>query len=254
MIDLHCHVLPGIDDGPATLRESVELARAAAAQGTRVIVATPHVNARFANRAAAIAAAVARLNQALGDAGVELTVRPGAELAMTSLYELDADELAALALGGAGGRWLRLECPFTVAIEGFVGVVGELQRLGHRILLAHPERCNGFQRQPQRLAGLVEAGALASVTASSFDGRFGRDAHRLALAMVEHDLVHNVASDAHDSHRRPPELAAPLLRAGLEGQLDWLTSAIPAAILAGDDAMPPRPQVERPARRRRLFR
>ena len=114
MIDLHCHVLAGVDDGPATLAESVAMARAAAAQGTRTIVATPHVNARFPNRAAQIAAGVAQLNASLREAGVELEVLPGAEIAMTVLDQLDGGELESLGLGG--GRWLLIECPFTLAV------------------------------------------------------------------------------------------------------------------------------------------
>jgi protein-tyrosine phosphatase len=238
VIDMHCHVLPGIDDGPATIEESVALARVAAAQGTRTIVATPHVNHRFPNRAAEIAERVRELNDCLRAAEIELEVKPGAEIAMTSLDELDADELAALTLGG--GRWLLLECPFTLAIDGFAGAARELQAAGHRVVLAHPERCHGFQRRRELLEGLVAGGCLVSITAGALVGSFGGESRKMAMGLVRDGLVHNVASDAHDPHHRPPELAEPLKRAGLGAEAEWLADGVPAAILAGTE-LPPRP-------------
>jgi protein-tyrosine phosphatase len=243
MIDLHCHVLPAVDDGPATMEESVQLARAAAEQGTTTIVATPHVNVRFPNRAAGIAAAVDAVNERLRDEDVALEVRPGAEIAFTGLEQLSDGELAALGLGG--GRWLLIECPFTVAIDGFAAAVRELQAGDHGVVLAHPERCSGFHRHRDVLAALVEEGALTSITASSLTGDFGREPRRMAFDMLHGGLVHNVASDAHDPSYRSPELSAPLERAGLTAQLGWLTGDVPAAILAGADP-PPRPEGELP--------
>jgi protein-tyrosine phosphatase len=241
MIDLHCHVLPGIDDGPATLEESVAMARVAAQQGTRTIVATPHVNLRFPNRAPEIADAVEALNRRLRSDGVELEVRQGAEIALVGLHQLGDGELAALGLGA--NRWLLIECPFTVAIEAFAAAIRKLQELGHSIVLAHPERSAGFHRQRDVLAALVDEGVLTSITASSLIGGFGREPRRMAFEMLSHGLVHNVASDAHDPIHRSPQLAAPLASVGLQNQLEWLTEAVPAAILAGSDP-PPRPEGE----------
>lgn len=248
MIDLHCHALPGIDDGPATLAESIALVRAAAAQGTRTIVATPHVNTRFPNRAGVIARAVKELNEALAQAGVAVEIRPGAEIAMTALDQLDDADLTALALGGEGGTALLIECPFTPAVQGFAGAVTRLQERGRRIVLAHPERCAGFQLHPELLAQLIADGALASVTAASVAGRFGREARRLALEMLDAGLVHNFASDGHDGAGRPPAIAEPLRAAGLGEQLEWLTELVPAAILAGAP-LPPRPDGPEPGGR-----
>lgn len=260
MIDLHCHVLAGIDDGPETLEGSVALARAAAAQGTRTIVATPHVNTRFQNRADAIAAAVGALNARLAEERVAVEVRPGAEIAMTSLSDLGREQLAALALGGDGGRWLLIESPFTLAIDPFLAAVRGLQDTGHGVVLAHPERCAGFQHRPELVEGLVRDGALVSITAGSLVGDFGREPRKLALALVGHGLVHNVASDAHDAQQRPPSLAAPIRQAGIEPQLGWLTDAVPAAILAGEDlprresATATAPEPSEPGGWRRLLR
>ncbi len=107
-------------------------------------------------------------------------------------------------------------------------------------MLAHPERCPAFQRDPPALERLVRAGLLTSVTAGSLGGRFGNEARRLALALAREGLLHNVASDAHDAVNRTPELAAELERAGLAPLAPWLTEAVPAAILAewGDPTAP----------------
>src|SRR5271163_1297670 len=116
MIDLHCHVLPGIDDGPRTLEESLALARAAADGGVHEIVATPHVSWDHPNEAADIAQRVDALNGHLRDAGIEVRVRPGAELAFTRIADIPEEELAALTLGG--GPWLLVEPPFTPSVVG----------------------------------------------------------------------------------------------------------------------------------------
>jgi protein-tyrosine phosphatase len=253
VIDLHSHVLPGIDDGPATIEGSLALARAAAAEGTDVLVATPHVNSRYANDPETIARAVAALNELLAAEGVALEVRRGAELAMSRVVEMDAALLAHFALGG--GEWLLVECPLSPAPTGFDIVVLDLQRRGHRVLLAHPERSPIFQRDPRKLESLVAAGALASITAGALVGRFGGEVRRFALRLVHDGLAHNVASDAHDHIQRPPELAADLRTAGLEPLADWLTRAVPSAVLDGGE-IPPRPAsvvlplVEEPQRSR----
>ncbi len=107
-------------------------------------------------------------------------------------------------------------------------------------MLAHPERCPAFQRDPPTLERLVRAGLLTSVTAGSLGGRFGGEARRLALALAREGLLHNVASDAHDAVNRTPEIAAELERAGLAPLAPWLTGAVPAAILDGGE-IPPAP-------------
>jgi len=255
MIDLHCHVLPGIDDGPATIERSVGLARAAASSGTRIIVATPHVSWRYPNEADTIARLTAQLNDRLAADGVPLEVRAGAEIALTRAAEIDPDQLMALRLGA--GPWLLLEPPFTPIVTGLDGVVAELQTKGHRIVLAHPERCPAFHRDPQALESLVSAGVLTSITAGSLVGRFGGPVRRFAMRLIASGLVHNVASDAHDVDRRPPGIAAELARAGLEVNADWLTRAVPDAILSGKEIPPcPNPPAltTRRSRRRRWLR
>ncbi len=238
MIDLHCHVLPGIDDGPASLEDSVALARAAAAGGVQTIVATPHVSWDYPNDAATIARLVATVNERLRDECVAVTIVRGAELAFTRIADIPDAELAELGLGG--GRWLLVEPPFTPSVVGLENVIAGLRARGHEVVLAHPERCPAFHRDLDSLTRMSGSGVACSITAGSLVGRFGREVRRFALALVEAGLVHNVASDAHDALRRPPGLAAELEEAGLGGLRAWTTEAVPRAILAGE-ALPRRP-------------
>jgi protein-tyrosine phosphatase len=239
VIDLHCHVLPGIDDGPDTAADSVELARAAAAAGTSTIVATPHVSWRYDNDAATIARLVEEVNTAIAVAGIELNVVAGAEIAMTRAADLTPGDLSALAIGTSS--WLLIECPFSTTVAGLDTLIWELQEQDHGIVLAHPERCPAFQRDVGMLESLVHGGGvLTSITAGSLVGHFGRTVRRFALSLFEAELVHNVASDAHDARGRRPGMAAELQQAGLEPLADWLTREVPGAILAGQE-IPPRP-------------
>lgn len=249
MIDLHCHVLPGIDDGPRTIEESLALVRAAAAAGTQTIVATPHSSARYPNRPEAIASLVEELRERLGAERIAMDIRPGAEIAMTHVSEIDPAELSAMRLGG--GPWLLFEPPFVPVVTGLGRAVAALQEQGHRIVLAHPERCPAFHRDLDLLRALVGDGALASITAGSLVGRFGKQVRRLAERLMAEGLVHNVASDAHDARWRPPGVAAELARAGLGELAGWLTRDVPAAILSGAE-IPQRPHASKAARQKRL--
>lgn len=240
VIDLHCHVLPGIDDGPATIEDSIALARAAAAGGTRTIVATPHVNWRYHNRTETIAQLARELEERLKAEGVPIEIRPGAEIAMTRVGDIDRAELPRLGLGE--GPWLLLEPPFAPLAGGLDAIVVSLQRSGRQIVLAHPERCPVFHRDPRMLRALVDAGSLTSITAGSLVGRFGETVRRFALGLAQEGMIHNVASDAHDNIRRSPGMARELDQAGLGPLTEWLTQEVPAAILDGSD-IPSRPAV-----------
>jgi protein-tyrosine phosphatase len=178
VIDLHCHLLPGIDDGPATLEGSVAIARAAAAKGTRTIVATPHVSARYPNAAGAISRLAEEVARRLADEHIELAVHPGAEIAMDRTVDLSAEELDRLTLGK--GPWLLVESPFSPMTVGIDLLLSGLLRRGHHIVLAHPERCPAFHRDPELLRRLVQEGLLVSVTAGSLVGQFGNQAKRSA--------------------------------------------------------------------------
>jgi protein-tyrosine phosphatase len=241
VIDLHCHVLPGIDDGPKTIEGSLALSRAAVAAGIRTLVATPHVNAGRRNDADTIARLVDEMNRRLAEEGVALDVLPGAEIALTYLAEIDPAELSRLGLGG--GRWLLVEPPFVSVAVGLESLVLDLQRRDHRIVLAHPERCQALQRDRTVVRSLADAGVLMSITSGSLAGRFGGEVRRYALELAREGLIHNVTSDAHDDVRRPPSIAKELEEAGLAPLSGWLTQTVPAAILS-DGEIPPRPAAQ----------
>jgi protein-tyrosine phosphatase len=241
VIDLHCHVLAGIDDGPETIEGSLALARVASELGTHRIVATPHVSFRYPNDSATIERLVRETNVAFAGAGLALDLVAGAEVALTRAAEMPPEELCALGLGG--GPWMLLECPFTPIATGLDTLIRMLEGAGHRVILAHPERCLAFHREPRVLESLVEDGVLTSVTAGSLVGRFGGAVRRFALELADAEMIHSVASDAHDAEQRRPGIAEELAQAGLAGLAEWLTDAVPAAILAGEEEIPPRPHV-----------
>jgi protein-tyrosine phosphatase len=253
VVDLHAHILPGIDDGPSTSAQAVAIARAAVAAGTRVLAATPHVNARFDPAPAEIAQGVEELRALLAAEDVPLQLVGGAEIAQARVAELDDEALCALALGS--GRHVLLECQPPAARDVEADVHDLLER-GHGVLLAHAERCEVFRSDPPLVARLVEAGALVSITAASFTGAFGGGAERLALALLANGLVHDIASDAHDPEHRSPDQRPARRRVermrGGDEWWRWLTDAVPAALIAADP-LPPAP-AEPPATRRRRLR
>jgi protein-tyrosine phosphatase len=253
VIDLHCHVLPGVDDGPRSLEGSLDLARAAAREGTRTLVATPHVNHRYPTPADTMRKSVERVNGALHEAGIPVEVAPGAEIAHDTLPRLGEEELRALTLGG--GHSVLLEAPLGAVGPEFEQAFDGLRERGLGVVIAHPERCPSFHRDPDRLGKLVGRGALCSITASAYQGVFGKHVRALAELLLADGLVHDVASDAHDATRRPPALRSALLAAddrldGVGEIAPWLTDHVPAAILSGE----PLPDAPPPPRRRRSRR
>jgi protein-tyrosine phosphatase len=250
VIDLHAHILAGVDDGPRTLDDSAAMALAAVEAGTSVMAATSHVNRAFDLTPADLAAARAEVTERLAADGIPLEVVQGGEISLSRVPDLRRGDLRALCLGD--GPWLLLECPLSSAAGTMEPAVAHLERCGFEVLLAHPERSPSFQRNPALLARLVERGVLAQVTSSSFTGTFGEPARRAAFEMLEAGHVHVLASDAHDHAHRPPDLragdAALERRYGDVGaQLEWMASAAPRALLAGEP-VPERPAL--PQRRR----
>lgn len=238
VIDLHCHLLPAIDDGPRTMDAALDMARLHVAAGVRTVAATPHVSWDMPTDAATIDVGLAELRAALAAERIPLDVVRGAEVDVHRAEELSDDELRELTLGGSD--WLLLEAPLRqgVALDP---IVRSLLVRGHRVLLAHPERSPLLQGDLPGLRALVRAGALTQVTASSFTGRFGRTVQRFAEELLEAGLVHTVASDAHDAVRRPPGISNALAAAGHVDLVPLLGQEIPAAILAGDP-IPPAPR------------
>lgn len=245
MIDLHCHVLPGLDDGPGLMEDSLELARAASAQGTETLVATPHIREDHPFPRELIDERARQLNAALRDAGIDLQVVTGGEVAITQAAELDDAALRSVCL--AEGPYMLVESPYVQATELLETTLFDLQVRGFRPVLAHPERSPAFMSDIDRLATLVDRGILCSVTAGSMEGTFGRTVRGVTLELFKSGLVHDVASDSHQAGGS----RGPALRPGFESldkdlpgvleQIDWFTRDAPAAMLAGQ-ALPPPPQ------------
>jgi protein-tyrosine phosphatase len=241
VIDLHCHLLPGIDDGPEDLGGTLAMAQRHVQAGVALVAATPHVAWDMPNDVATIEQRLADVRVALAAADIPLEVARGAEIDVHEALRLGDDELRALALGG--GPWLLIEAPLRSGVA-LLPAVHQLLDRGHRVLIGHPERSPLLQRDPESLRELVQAGVATQVTATSFAGRFGRSVRDYAEQMLEAGLVHSVASDAHDTLRRPPGLAEPLIEAGLAELTPLLAHEVPAAILAGDP-LPPVPGWQR---------
>jgi protein-tyrosine phosphatase len=238
VIDLHCHILPGLDDGSRDVEDSVAMARQAAADGIEVVAATPHIHPDHEVLIGELADRVARLNAALGDEGVPVRVVTGGEVSEPLLDDLGDDDLRQVSLGGAG--WVLVEPRPGPLSDHLELAVDALTRRGFRSLVAHPERHAGADFR-ERMQALVGAGALIQVTAALIaDG----PAAPVMLELAALGLVHVLASDAHSSRAgRPVRLSHGLARlrevAPVAPHAEWAVREGPAAILAGADVMPP---------------
>jgi protein-tyrosine phosphatase len=240
LIDLHSHILRGIDDGARTLEDSLEIARAAVSDGITVIAGTPHVRDDWPTDASVMEHCVAELRAQLEETGIPLDVRPGGEIAMEWLERLPAEELRRFGLGG-NPRYLLVETPYYGWPLGLANALFSLSASGITPVLAHPERNAEVQLKPERLAPLVQSGVLIQVTAASVDGRIGRRAQECGLTLVEQGLAHLFASDAHHASVRAVGMAEAAGVVGGGPLAAWLTREVPAAIV-GDTPLPPRPE------------
>jgi protein-tyrosine phosphatase len=248
VIDIHCHLLPGVDDGPGSMREAVAMARVAVDNGIRTMVCTPHVHERYVTGPDAVMEGVGRLGEALAREEVPLEVLPGGEIALSILPRLDDDDLRGLSLGGGG--WLLLELPFRGWPIGLGETLRDLEIRGFRAVLAHPERAESVQLAPDRLRDVVGRGALLQITAGSFTGEHGARSKRAAQTLARNGLLHFLASDAHSAGWRPPELRDGLAAAAAELRLPeedvaWTVTEGPRLVIEGRDVRPPRLTRER---------
>ncbi|MGH2803794.1 MAG: CpsB/CapC family capsule biosynthesis tyrosine phosphatase [Thermoleophilaceae bacterium] len=237
-VDLHFHLLPGVDDGPADLDASLELARAALAEATRTVVATPHVRPDLGlTDAREIRDRVRELRAALATARIPLDVRRGGELGHELVFDMPREELDLLAQGPPGARWLLVETPFDGIGADFHAATAELRERGFGVLLAHPERSADAALDGS--AGLrheLVAGSLAQLNALSLTGGHGEEARACAWTLLGGGMATVVASDAHGP-TRPPALRL-ARRALVEGgqparAADALIEAWPRRLLEG---------------------
>lgn len=245
MIDLHAHILPGMDDGPKTWEEALAMARLAAADGITAMVATPQlfpnrtVESSQFNSREKILGTVAELRHRLGEADIALEILSGCEAPLfPDLMKLLKD--GQVLTINDGRRYLSLEMPDTAIPPGAEDVCFQLQSQGITPIITHPERHFLFYEKPERLARLLRVGCLTQITAGSLTGRFGRQVARFARDLVKRGYVHFLASDAHDPKRRPPLLAEAfkaLSKLVGDSQAREMMMTRPEKVLRGEDCI-----------------
>ncbi|MDN6290694.1 MAG: tyrosine protein phosphatase [Tetragenococcus koreensis] len=202
MIDLHCHILPGIDDGADSMETSLAMAKEAVSQGITHILCTPHHNnGRYENSKATVVQAVALLQAEVDKEQIALTLFEGQEVRISGelLQEINNDQLLFTDLGDT---YLLIELP-TMDIPAYTEeLFFELRTQGKVPVIVHPERNAKFREDPNRLLPYLETGCLAQLTAPSLVGTFGKSIQKTAYELVEHNLVQMMASDAHGVHKR----------------------------------------------------
>ena len=202
MIDLHCHLLPGVDDGARTLEDSLAMAQKAVAEGISHILVTPHhKNGKYLNPKEAVQEATEALQTELDDRGIGLTLYPGQEIRINGelLEDIENGEILFV---DEEEHYLLIEFP-TLSIPHYTeSLFFKLQQKGITPVIVHPERNQAIIDDPDILLPFIERGALAQVTAASYMGAFGKDIALLSYRLIEANLVHIIASDAHNTRGR----------------------------------------------------
>lgn len=250
MIDLHSHILHGLDDGPKTLEESVEMCLISFQDGVRTVVATPHtLNGVYENDRSAILAKVQELNKAIEKFGVQetssafrnphsaisLTVLPGADVYFSAELLTQIEEGKALTIGDLG-KYLLLEFPVQGIPYGVEEVLFQLMVRGITPIISHPERNLEIAFKTQRYFEMIRMGCLGQVTAMSLTGEFGGDVKRVAEKLLKARLVQIIASDAHSKNSRPPILSSAVQAAARivgEEEARKMVTEYPQAVLDG---------------------
>ena len=210
MIDIHCHILPGIDDGARDMAASLEMLRIAESEGISRMVLTPHIQfGRFDNTLDDIQARLTVLQQEAANAGIGIELRAAAEVHLDAdILPLIEQDLLPLYGQFEGQRYLLLELPHHAVPAGTDMLVKFLRSQNITPVIAHPERNRELQQNPVMLKTLVRLGCWFQITAGSITGQFGRDAKDLAEHCLAEGYCHVVATDAHNVQYRPPVLKA----------------------------------------------
>lgn len=202
MIDVHCHILPGVDDGPETLDESLDMVREAINQGVTAAVATPHhKHTKYENVKQDIIKHVEELNEAIIRAGLEFTVLPGQEIRLYGelLSDLETGDLLTI---NNTNKYLFIELPSNHVPRYTDRMLYQLQLDGFTPVIVHPERNSEFVENPSLLYQLVKKGAITQVTASSITGEFGKKIKKFALSLLDSNQAHVIGSDSHNTTNR----------------------------------------------------
>ncbi len=209
MIDIHIHILPGLDDGPATIEDALEMAFIAVKKGIRTVIATPHsMNGVYTNWREEILSACNEFNAELNYHKIPLEVLPGAEIRLCAeiVDELEKGRLMTL---NDTGRYLSLELPEHLMLDPVFRFITLVRSRDIIPIIAHPERNMAIQNNISMLESFVEAGAMCQITGASIRGDFGAEAFDCCKKIVKMGLVHFMASDAHSIAGRPPDLKKP---------------------------------------------
>ncbi|MFF2446735.1 tyrosine-protein phosphatase [Neobacillus sp. NPDC058068] len=202
MIDIHCHILPGVDDGPTQLIECLNMANAAVTAGISHLFATPHhLNGQYENSKSVILQRTHELNRHLQQENIHLTIHPGQEVRIHRelFHSLEMDEILTL---NNEGKYMLLELPFGEVPTYTQEIVYELLVRGITPIIVHPERNSGFLEDHHLLFELVQEGALTQLTSGSIIGHFGKKVKSLSEKLIEHNLAHFIATDAHNCGSR----------------------------------------------------
>jgi protein-tyrosine phosphatase len=206
LIDLHSHLLPGIDDGSKDLAMSLAMARMACSDGISTIACTPHIlPGVYNNSGPTIRSAVARLAQSLADAGIPISLVAGADVHIAPDLDVQLRNGRALTLNNS--RYLLLEPPHHVLPPRLDDLIFGLQAAGYVPILTHPERLSWVEGHYDLIGRLVSSSVLMQITAGSLMGRFGRRPRYWAERMLDEGLCHLLATDAHNTEQRPPRMA-----------------------------------------------
>ncbi|MEJ2070203.1 MAG: hypothetical protein P8X58_07325 [Syntrophobacterales bacterium] len=242
MIDLHVHILPGIDDGPQSLEDSLEMARLAVADGITTIVATPHlfrrktVDLQAVNRPGDIRLAVDRFNQQLAEAEIALTVLPGCEIPLFPEIIKFIDEGSVLTIND-GQRYICLELPDSVIPPATEDIIFQLSSRGLTPIITHPERNPVLYDMPQKLQRFISLGCLAQITARSLTRGFGWRVFRFTKRLVRNGWIHLMATDAHSVEHRPPLMGKALKKLSKlvgDSRARDMVATIPERIIKGE--------------------
>jgi len=237
MIDLHCHILPNVDDGAGSVKESVLMAMAAVKDGIHTIVATPHtLNEVYLNPVAEVTRKVAALQQVFLKTGVDARLYPGADVHLCPNLQTQIEQGNAGTINNAG-KYILLELPSQTVPERIKDTVFALKLKGITPIITHPERNTVIQHDAEILYELVCMGVLSQVTAMSLTGDFGSFVQHVSEELVRYRLVHVIASDAHSSLSRPPVLSQAVEHAaeilGNYEEATCMVSRVPEDILSG---------------------
>ncbi|UCZ52958.1 tyrosine protein phosphatase [Bacillus shivajii] len=207
MIDLHCHILPGVDDGAQTMEDVLEMAKVAEREGITRIVATPHhQNGKYINEKQGILDKVSEVNAELKKQSFALRILPGQECRLYGEILEDYDSGKVMTL--ANSQYLFVEFPSAQVPRYAKQMLYDIQLKGLTPVIVHPERNQVFMKKPEMLYNFVKDGSLTQVTAGSVAGKFGKKIRTFSLDMIEANLTHFLASDAHNTTNRSYHLLA----------------------------------------------